>query len=64
MTPRACTAYMLWYGEKAIAGDDPTPEEFEMFKMARETTLNIAHRIMRLKPEDYAYTPGEPFKFK
>ena len=61
MTPREATRYLLWYGEAAIAGHEPTTEEFEMFKAARQTTLSLAHKIMRLKPEDYKYTPGKGY---
>ena len=53
--------YLLWYGEKAIAVDAPTEQEFELFKEARQTTLSLAHKIMRLKPEDYAYTSGKGY---
>ena len=62
MTPRAATVYLLWYGEKAMAGHVPTPAEFEMFKEARQVTLSMAHRIMRIKPDDYAYIEGQPYK--
>jgi len=62
MTPREATIYLLWYGEKAIAGDDPTEEEFQMFKEARQVTLMMAHKIMRIKPEDYEYIPDKPFE--
>jgi hypothetical protein len=61
MTPRRATQYLLWYGEKAISGEEPTEEEFEMFVEARSATISIAQRIMRLKPEHYKYTPGESF---
>ena len=62
MTPRAATIFLLWYGEKAIAGHEPTQEEFETFKQARQVSLSLAHRIMRIKPDDYAYIEGQPYK--
>ena len=61
MTPRKATQYLLWYGEKAIAGEDYTEEEFQMFVEARQMTLAIAEKVMRLKPEHYKFTPGESF---
>jgi hypothetical protein len=61
MTSRESMIYLLWYGEQAIAGDTPSEEEFAMFKEAREVSKGMAHRLMRIKPEDYAYTSGEPF---
>jgi hypothetical protein len=62
MTPREATRYLLWYGEKTIAGDEPTEEEFQKFVQAREVTLSLAHKIMRLKPADYEYQPGIPYE--
>ena len=62
MTPRQATIYLPWYGEAAIAGHKPTEEEFEKFKEARQTSLSLAYRIMRIKPEDHAYTPGKGFE--
>ena len=62
MTPRQATRYLLWYGEAAIAGHEPTEEEFKMFKDARQESLRLAEKFMRLKPEDYAYTKGQPFE--
>ena len=62
MTMREATRYLLWYGEKSLAGDEPTPEENEMFVAARKVSLWAAHNMLRLKPENYKYTPGQPFK--
>ena len=56
------TRYLLWYGAKAIAGDAPTEEEFQMMIEAREKTLPMAHVAMRIKPDSYEYTPGQPFR--
>lgn len=53
---------MLWLGEKRIAGDTPTEEELDMFIQAREISIGMAKKWMRLREEDWAYTPGEPFK--
>jgi hypothetical protein len=49
MNPRQATKYMYWYGEKMEAGDTPTKEEVAHFKEAKTV------------PEDWKYTPGEPF---
>ena len=62
MSVREATRFLLWYGEKAIAGDEPTSEETEMFIRARTVSLWAAHNMLRLKPEDYQYTPGKPYK--
>ena len=62
MSVREATRYLLWYGEKTIAGDEPTPEETEMFIAARKVSLWAAHNMLRLKPEDYTYVPGKPYK--
>jgi hypothetical protein len=62
MTPRAATRALLWLGAKQLSGDEWTSEELELFKQARESTIPLAEKLMRLKPSDYAYTPGEPFK--
>ena len=56
------TRYLLWYGSKAIAGDQATEEEFKMMVEAREKTLPIAHTVMRISPDSYEYTPGQPFR--
>ena len=55
--------FMLWFGEKAlIAGDSPTPEESARMFECRERTKGMAKLLFGLRPEHYAYTPGEPFK--
>jgi len=61
MNPREATRFLLWYGEKALAGDEPTEEEFIKFKEARAVSVMMAHKFMRLKPEDYRYTRGKPY---
>ena len=62
MSLREATRFLLWYGEKSLAGDDPTPEETKMFIAARKVSLWAAHNMLRLKPEDYQYIKGEPYK--
>ena len=62
MTPRQSMRFLLWYGAKAEAGDTPTEEEFQMFKAARKVSIMMAEKVMRLKPEDYEHTPGQPFE--
>jgi hypothetical protein len=53
---------MKWVGEKMKAGDTLTEEEVLMFEEAEDASLFIINRVMRLGPEDWKYTPGEPFK--
>lgn len=62
MTPREATRFLLWYGEKTIAGDPPTEEEHNLFIEARKVSIKVAKTYMRLKESDFAYTRGEPFK--
>ena len=54
--------FILWYGEKVQAGDEPTPEETERMFAARERTKKIAKFMFNLDESDYVYTPGEAFK--
>ena len=56
------TRYLLWYGEKVISGDEPTEEEHERFIAARKVSLWTAHNVLRIKPEDHEYVPGQPYK--
>ena len=53
---------MLWAGEKGLAGDELSSEETEMFIAARKVSLWAAHNMLRLKPEDYTYISGKPYK--
>ena len=62
MTPRAATRYLLWCGEKALAGDELTEEESVKFREARAVSIEVAHKLLRIKPEEYQYVPGEPYK--
>jgi hypothetical protein len=61
MNPRQATKYMYWYGEKMEAGDTPTKEEVAHFKEAKTVSIATVKKYMRLDPEDWKYTPGEPF---
>jgi hypothetical protein len=62
MTPRAATRALLWLGAKQLSGDEWTSGELELFKDARQSTIPLAEKLMRLKPTDYAYTPGQPYE--
>jgi hypothetical protein len=62
MSPRQATRYLNWFAEKVEHGDEPTDDEKLMFKEARESSLAVIKKYMRLGPEDWKYTPGEPFK--
>ena len=62
MSPREATRFLFWYGEKAIAAEEePTPEEMDKFIEARQVSMAMAKKFMLLKPEDWKYTPGEPY---
>jgi len=54
--------FLLWCGEKAVAGDPLTPEEMERFIPARQKSVEMAKKVFRIKDENFAYLPGEPFK--
>jgi len=62
MTSRQATRFLFWIGEKMDAGDTPTDKELEMLKEAKAASLSAVKKFMRLGPEDWKYTPGEPFK--
>jgi hypothetical protein len=62
MNARNSIRFMKWVGEKMKAGDTLTEEEAQMFIEAEEGSLFIINKVMRLGPEDWKYTPGEPFK--
>ena len=61
MSPRQATRYLLWFGEKTLAGDMPTDEEVVMFHEARSVSIGLARKYMRLKDEDWQYIKGRPF---
>ena len=54
--------FVLWYGEKVLAGDTPSPEETALMFKYRERTKVIARTIFKINFEDYKYTPGKPYK--
>lgn len=62
MNARNSIRFMKWVGEKMKAGDLLTEEEQRMFEEAEEASLSTIKKFMRLGPEDWKYTPGEPFK--
>lgn len=62
MTNKEYTRFLLWCGEKLLAGHSLTEQELDLFKEARQATLPLACKIMRLKPEDYRYEKGVPFR--
>ena len=61
MNLKQAVIYLTWCGEKTIAGEVLTTEEFEKFKEAHYVSVSKAGMLM-IKPSDYAYTPGEPYK--
>jgi hypothetical protein len=61
MTPKRAVKFLRWCGEKGFAGDPLTADEVEMMKEATKVSDRMI-RMMGIKPEDYAYTKGEPFE--
>ena len=61
MNLKQSTTYLLWCGEKKIAGEDLTPEEFEKFKIAHDISSKKAG-LLFIKPEDHVYIKGQPFE--
>ena len=62
MNSREATRYMFWVGEKIEAGDELTEDELIKMKEAREIGKATAMKFLRLKPSDWEYIPGRPFK--
>jgi len=62
MRSREATRFMFWAGEKVEAGDKLTDAELAKMKEAREVGKATAMKFLRLKPEDWKYTPGQGFK--
>ena len=60
MNLKYATTFLIWFGFKQRAGDPFTDRELKMFEEAHDKTVSKAG-MLRIKPEDYAYTPGEPF---
>lgn len=54
--------YLLWCGEKMLAGGTLTPEEHQRFVDCRQNSINMARRMFGIKHGEFAYTPGEGFK--
>ena len=54
--------FLLWCGEKGLHGDTFTEEEKERFIEARKKSIEMSKKVFRIKDEDFAYIPGEPFK--
>lgn len=61
MTPRQSTVFLLWAGAKQEAGDSLTEEESAMFHEARQVSIGLASKLMRIKPQDYEYIKGQDF---
>ena len=61
MTPRQSTVFLLWAGGKQEAGHPLTDEEAIMFSEARQVSIMLASRLMRIKPREYEYVPGQEF---
>jgi hypothetical protein len=62
MSPRQATRYLYWYGEKMESGDPITLAETKMYHEAKEVSLDIVKKYLRLTPEDWKYTSGKSFK--
>jgi hypothetical protein len=54
--------YLLWCGEKILAGDELTPEEHDRFVECRQSSIGMARRMFGIKDEEFSYTPGEAFR--
>ena len=61
MTPRQSIVYLLWAGAKHEAGHTLTEEESAMFSEARQVCIALTSKIMRIKPHEYEYAPGQGF---
>lgn len=53
--------FLLWAGAKQEAGHLLTEEEWAMFSEARQVSIDLAGKLMRIKPHEYEYTPGQEF---
>jgi hypothetical protein len=63
MSPKYAVAFLLWFGKKSQAGDEPTKEELNIFNEAQAVSMRMS-RMMGIRPEHYEYTPGQPFEKK
>mgnify|MGYP001826050017 CR=1 FL=1 len=61
ITPRHAMVYLLWVGAKMEAGDPLTEEELQMTSQARQVSINLASKLMRIKPHEYEYIQGQGF---
>lgn len=61
MTPRESMVYLLWAGAKTEAGHPLTEEEMQTFREARQASISLASKLMRIKPHEYKYTPEQSF---
>ena len=53
--------FLLWAGAKQEAGDPFTEEELALFSEARQVSIGLASKLMRIKPHEYEYIPGQSF---
>jgi hypothetical protein len=58
---REATTYLIWCGFKQKDEIPFTDQEFSKFKEAHDVTVSKA-KILFIKPEDYEYTRGKPFR--
>ena len=60
MNLKKATTFLIWVGFKQRDGVPLTDQEYQKFCEAHDITVSKAGMLF-IKPEDYAYTPGEPF---
>jgi hypothetical protein len=61
MTLKQATTFLIWCGHKQRDGVPLTDQEFSKFEEAHDVSMSKAGMLF-IKPEHYAYIPGEPFK--
>ena len=54
--------FLLWAGEKFLAGDPLTEEERTLFQETHMRQKIRAKNMLRLDPDDYRYEKGQTFK--
>ena len=54
--------FMLWCGEKFLAGDPLTEQERVDFKECHDRQKVRALNMMRIKPEQYQYEAGQDYE--
>ena len=62
MSPRESMVFLLWAGAKTEAGHQLTEEEMIIFREARQASIALASKIMRIKPHEYEYVADQGFK--